>query len=97
MDVRDGNADLYPEAISKADAMTTREKFYMWTVYDHPKDFPTMFVARKFRITMSGAYPTPEIMTHKKLDAIRAWMQAQHLSCLPRQPNDDAKIVEVWL
>jgi hypothetical protein len=77
--------------------MAPRDKFYMWTVYDHPRDYPTLFVARKFQITARGALPTTDVISDKKLEVIRNWMRASHLTCLPRDPNDDAKIVEVWL
>lgn len=70
-----------------ADALT------IWTIYDHPTDYPNHFVARRFEYDRA----TAEVMTSSNLDGLRAKMTARGLICLARHPADDAKIVEVWL
>ena len=73
----------------------------MWTVYDHPTDYPDCFVARKFLITSGGgAWATNEIVTATTLAAIRKAVQAvmpHVVDCFPRDESDDPKIVECWL
>lgn len=66
----------------------------IWTVYDHPKDFPDCFVARRFNGKTSQ--PTDDIITGS-LDIIRQSMELCALHRMPREPVDDPKIVEVWL
>ena len=77
--------------------MTVSEDMFMWTIYDRPRDFPTLFVARKFRISARGAFPTHEIITHLTLSDLRARMRARGLTCLERSPEDEPQIVEIWL
>lgn len=70
----------------------------MWTVYDRPADYPNDYVARRFEI---GGEPSPrataEIMLARDLDALRAVLAHQGLTCITRSPGDDGQIVETWL
>lgn len=65
----------------------------MWTIYDHPLDFPDCFVARRFE----GVTPTLDVETAPTLDELRGRFRSWGLACLTRSPEDDAAIVEVWL
>lgn len=65
----------------------------IWTVYDHPTDYPEHYVARRFENDRA----TAEVMTSGNLSALRAEMIARGLACLARHPSDDAKIMETWL
>ena len=65
----------------------------VWTVYDHPNDFPHCFVARLF----DGERPTATIMVAGEIETIRARLVALGLAKLARHPDDDQKIMEVWL
>lgn len=67
-------------------------QFDMWTVYDHPTDYPNGFIARRF--TLDG--PTSNTVTGATLEAVRAAIP-QGLVCLPRAGSDDKVIVETWL
>ncbi len=69
----------------------------MWTVYDHPTDYPDFFVARRHEVTAQGSVPTREIMLAKGLGELRAELFARGLTVLTRDRDDDARIVEVWL
>jgi hypothetical protein len=69
----------------------------MWTIYDHPKDYPDCFVARMHVARREGVEPSTQILTADTLDALRGIMEMRGLVCLTRDPNDDAKIVETWL
>ena len=65
----------------------------IWTVYDHPTDFPDMFVARKF----NGGEPTKDHITSPDIDQIRYAFEELGLVRVMRHPSDDPCIVETWL
>jgi hypothetical protein len=66
----------------------------IWTVYDHPSDYPDYYVARMFR----GETPTDNMVMAADLDTVRDVMARDfHLVCLTRHPDDDPKIIETWL
>jgi hypothetical protein len=70
----------------------------MWTVYDHPKDFPNSFVARLWNVGVGGSpIATNEVLVFPELEAIRLRMRNRGLTCLARSEYDDPNIVEVWL
>lgn len=72
------------------------DKLYIWTVYDHPLEYPDAFIARKFRID-ADPVPTTHVLTCTSLMPIREALAAQGLTCIPRSPGDDPFIVESWL
>jgi hypothetical protein len=65
----------------------------IWTVYDHPKDYPNNYVARRFE----NDIPQHEFMVCPDLETIRLLMVCKGLTRIPRQEGDDPVIVEVWL
>ena len=70
----------------------------IWTVYDHPLDYPNDFVARRFEIGAGGHRPTASIIVAPDLETLRRiFLTEMHLTCLARHPADDPKIVECWL
>jgi hypothetical protein len=68
-----------------------------WTIYDHPRDHPTMFVARKWWVDGNGPQPTTDMMISANVEDLRSAMAQMGLTCLPRYPDDDPVILEVWL
>lgn len=68
----------------------------MWTVYDHPKDFPHSYVARRFEIGGGEPLATPDIV-QGELSIIREGFRQCGLTCLTRNEGDDPGIVETWL
>ncbi len=74
-----------------------RRLLVMWTVYDHPRDYPQHFVARKWEIHPGGERMTDEILKFASLEILREVMQRKGLSRLTRSPGDDPVIVETWL
>lgn len=68
------------------------EKLPIWVVYDNPTDLPGSFVARKWLLDQ----PTTEIHQAKTLEDVRGKLP-KGLIRLPRNPNDDPKIVELWV
>jgi hypothetical protein len=77
-------------------AAHARGALSIWTVYDHPSDFPDTFMARCFKSDASGSFPTPTVMTGD-LETIRETLQWAGLVCLMRNESDDPKIVETWI
>ena len=70
----------------------------MWTVYDHPKDYPDKFVARRFDVDASGPRPSASVIIMDDLDDLRDILAYDmHLTCLSRSPEDEPQIVETWL
>lgn len=69
----------------------------IWTVYDHPSDYPNSFVARKHTMTQGA---TSDLIIASTLEEVREMIQAvcpYVLSLIPRAEADDPVIVECWL
>lgn len=65
------------------------------TVYDHPTDYPDVYVARLFG---AEGGPTNLIMTSYSLQDLRARIKRSGFTArLSRDANDDEKILEVWI
>ncbi len=70
----------------------------LWTVYDHPKDHPTCFIARRAVVYSGGTtIMTHDIVTAYTLKEIRDNLSARGLIKIPRHEMDDPVIVECWL
>lgn len=65
----------------------------MWTVYDHPKDWPHGFLARKWY----GECPTSEVLAAPTLETLRWELEERGFIPLARDPGDDPCIVETWI
>jgi hypothetical protein len=65
-----------------------------WTIYDHPSDYPTGWVVRRFAIHPSIAIPR-EATYHRTLEQARAAVP-EGAVCIGRAESDDPVIVEVW-
>jgi hypothetical protein len=76
-----------------------RGKLSMWTIYDHPSDYPDDYVARRWDIDVTGQVATPDIIggAGDDLAGLRDTFRRAGLHCMGREPGDDAKIVETWL
>ncbi|HET9538090.1 MAG TPA: hypothetical protein VFP43_22545 [Mesorhizobium sp.] len=70
----------------------------MWTVYDHPKDYPDCYVARMFEVDAEGPRATGSIIIMESLERLRDTLAFEmHLTPMKRNPEDDPVIVETWL
>jgi len=67
--------------------------FFIWVVYDHPKDFPTKFVARKY----NAETPTGNIILSDNLGELRNLIPEKYNTHLMRNYADDPTIMELWL
>lgn len=72
------------------------QRLEMWTVYDHPKDHPDMFVARKWCCDGPTMLATDDMFVAPTLEELRRLLPVG-LYRLRRQLGDDPKIVETWL
>lgn len=68
----------------------------IWTVYDHPADYPDWFVARPHIIRPKTSGPMPMHLVSTTLDTLRL-MLPDGLTRLGRSPSDDPCIIEVWV
>ena len=68
-----------------------REELDIWTVYDHPRDYPDHYVARLWR----GETPTETVLRASTLAELHAMLPAG-LARLSRMEDDDPVIVETW-
>ena len=91
--VKRANARQKPKKIERANMRTLA----MWTIYDHPSDHPTAYIARKWLVGGGAPQPTTDALICGNLDHLRTAMISMGLTCLSRSPEDDPKIVETWL
>jgi len=72
----------------------------MWVIYEHPRDFPDSYVARRWSVGRKGkeSFYRPEMQSiaAKKLTTLYRKLPAG-LIRLERDPHDDPVILEVWL
>jgi len=84
---------------SQSDTSRAADALHMWTLYENPKDYPSMYVLREWVI--AGGMPEPRplkgIFLSRNPDVLRAQMIDQGLTCLPRSEGDDPCIVECWI
>ena len=77
--------------------MKPADTLSMWTVYDHPKDYPRDFVARRSIIERLGrTFVTNDVIIAPSLDEVRELLPPG-LYRLDPMPGDEPQIVEVWL
>lgn len=85
---RSGMRQLHAKACADNDLL-------VWTIYDHPIDYPESFVVRPYstrlRIPLTVHFQAPE------LSKARAALNAMGLVPVLRSSNDDLKIIETWL
>lgn len=67
-----------------------------WVIYAHPRDYPAHYVMRRWDVRGSVLIATDEMALAGSLEDIRKAVPPG-LYRLPRFPEDDACIVEVWV
>lgn len=70
---------------------------HIWTVYDHPRDRPDAFVARRWEITPGQAQPTDDVLVSADLETIRQQLATWGFVAMLPSPEDDPAILETWL
>jgi hypothetical protein len=70
----------------------------MWKVYEHPKNCPAEFVARKFVITEDFYGPSNESISSRSLRDVRNLLRSLYRGLIQLQLSDDEPhVVEIWL
>lgn len=69
----------------------------MWTVYDHPRDMPDFFIARRWAIRAMKTMPTKDVIRDTDLEAVRDRLRTMGLHQLARNAADDLVIIETWI
>lgn len=69
------------------------DQLELWVVYDHPKDWPFGWIARKW----IGEAPTANTIITSSIHDMRAQLQSMGLVSIGRSHNDDPAITEVWV
>jgi hypothetical protein len=80
--------------------VTRPDVLRLWTVYDHPKDFPHNYVARMFTVGPRGAMMvTEELVISPSLEGLRTVLVRDKgmSACLSRDAGDDPRILETWI
>jgi hypothetical protein len=75
---------------------TSNDLLSIWTIYDHPADFPDLYVARRFVTGRDGPVATPDVL-QGELSALREAFYRCGLVCMTRSDEDEPQIVESWL
>lgn len=68
----------------------------MYTIYEHPRDFPNGFVVRRWTVTGAPEPVRGEATYHASIGEARRAVP-QGLTLIPRSPDDDPKVLESWL
>jgi len=70
----------------------------LYTIYDHPKDFPHHYVVRPHAVTPGDVMPHGFSCLYNTLEEARAdCIDNGADTCLMREPDDDPVIIETWL
>lgn len=69
-----------------------KNELEIWVVYYDPLDFPGLYVARKWLRDV----PTKERYIGDTLEQVRQCIPEGKI-LLARDPNDDPKIIEIWI
>lgn len=70
-----------------------------WVIYDHPRDYPSHYVVRRWLVGREGVQPTPDIWLRPDLPGARAVVAACAPGAYRLEPTrgDDPVIMEVWV
>lgn len=85
---RSGMAQLQAKAQTIGDLL-------VWTIYDHPSDYPDMYVVRPFSSRMGQALTV--VFARTSLELVRGALENMGLACITRGVTDDPCILETWL
>jgi len=73
----------------------SRDSLCMWVVYGFPRDFPEHIAVRRQAVCRGAIITASFAGIYESLQEARADLP-EGLVCLPRFPEDDPSIVEVW-
>lgn len=67
----------------------------IWTIYENPKDYPGIYVARRWEVSATPV-ATSDLLTGASLEDVRAQLPPG-LMRMPANAEDDQSVVESWL
>lgn len=85
-----GGRVIKPAPVYRSDALS------VWSVFDHPVDYPIGFIARQFLISGGLVRSTLSSVQGSTLEQVRSKLPPG-LYRIDRDPGDDPKVVESWL
>lgn len=69
-----------------------------FVVYDSPSDYPLgTIVVREWHIGAGTLHATSDARTFVSIQEAHEELLKTGLTCMPRMPDDDPVIVEVWI
>lgn len=74
-----------------------RGELSLWTVYDHPRDYPAHIVIRRSFVAGGEVHHTDDVILCDSIEVARELLAEAGRHRLDRHPDDDPVIVEVWL
>lgn len=76
-----------------------KESLSIYTVYDHPLDYPDSYVVRRWNVVGEDVVPDLKVLiVSKDLETIREMLVVQMgLTLIPRMLIDDSKILETYI
>ena len=78
------------------DNAAKRGQLTMWTIFDHPNDYPDTFVARRFEVGKQGVQATDCTLFGAAAVELQNVFREAGLIRVCRQPGDDPVILETW-
>ena len=71
----------------------------IFTIYDHPEDYPNEYVVCEFHVVPGKLEPEPKeiVLKSTRLPLLRKQLRNEGLYPIDRDPTDDEKVVETWL
>jgi hypothetical protein len=78
------------------EAKEETKELEMFTIYDHPADYPNHFVIRRWTIADGKPHPDDAVILVTTLVEARLHIKPG-LCCIDREVNDDPKIMETWI
>lgn len=75
------------------------DALFIYTVYDHPLDYPDSYVVRKWNVVDGNTIPDLKVLiVSKDINIIRGMLVGEMgLTLMPRMPEDDPKILETYV
>lgn len=83
-------------AIDLSSSGVAEAQLHMWTIFEHPLDYPEHFVVRRFTVTRRGPVPDPYCTVVNNLIEARLCVPPD-CTLFARDPRDHPSIVETWM
>lgn len=84
--------------IKRRSRQQAEDTLSIWVLYDHPSDYPDLFIARRFDVGPGGqVIATTELLLAADVEWLRKEMRKKALVRIGRHQTDDPVIIESWL